>query len=186
MAEGPPRPLSPHGARRDARVRVADRAGAGDRRRLGRTRGGRAPAGQARRDRGPATHAGGRAVHVRRHLRRGGARGAVRVRGAEAAVAARVPRPERDRQGAGDRPARGPPAGQHRPLQLPDDGRDRHRPGAARRDLPVHVVAARRRLPALEVVLPRGDGRRPGGVRRADLRLDRRPRSAASRGSSTR
>ena len=54
-------------------------------------------------------------------------------------------------------PPRGPPAGQHRALRVPDDGRDRHRPRAARRRVPrgpgAESAGCRARL-----VLPRGDG----------------------------
>ena len=164
------------------------RAGAGDRRRLGGPRGGRAPAGQARRVRGPATQTqegapftfGGFYDEERQ-------RGPLRVRGAEAALAARLPRPERERrQGLEIVPPEDRPPVNIVRYSVPDDGRDRHGPRAARRALPVHVVAEAARCPRSQVVLPRGDGRRPAVVRRADLRLDRRPRSAASRGSSTR
>ena len=91
------RPLPPHGAGRDARVRLAVRAGAGHRRRLGGPRGRAAPAGQARRDGGAAAHAERGAVHARRLLRRGARRGPVRHRDPEAALAARQARPERAR-----------------------------------------------------------------------------------------
>ena len=81
----------------DARVRLAGRAGAGDRGRLGGARGRRAPAGQARGDGGAAAHDERRAVHARRVLRRVARRGALRHRDPEAAVAAGQPRPERAR-----------------------------------------------------------------------------------------
>ena len=57
VAAGPPRPLPPHRAGRDARLRVAGRAGAGHRRRLGGARGRRDAARQARGDRGAAADA---------------------------------------------------------------------------------------------------------------------------------
>ena len=144
-----------------------------------------APAGQARGDGGAAAHADGRAVHARRLLRRG--RGEVRF-GIEvprllSLLAKHDPNATIDRARLGA--AGGPPAGQHRPLRVPDDGRDRHRPRAARRRVHLDLVP-QRRLPRVALVLPRGDGRRAAGVRRADRGLDHRPRSAASRGSSTR
>ena len=86
------RPLPPHRAGRDAGLRVARGARAGRRRRLGGPHGRREPADQARRVRGAAGDAGGRAVHDRRHRR-----------DPEAAVDPRVPRPERGRAGAGRR-----------------------------------------------------------------------------------
>ena len=75
--------------------------------------GGRVPAGQARRDGGPATR--------RRRARRSRSAAstttstnevAVRDRDPAAALRARRPQPERDDPGAGDRAAGGPPAGQ--------------------------------------------------------------------------
>ena len=68
--------------------------------------------------------------------------------------------------------ARGPPAGQHRPLRVPDDGRDRHRAGAARRRGSSGTWWRKRRLPRSPLVLPGGDGRRAAVVRRADRGLD--------------
>ena len=63
---------------------------------------------------------------------------------------------------AGTRPSRGstpfPPtaaAGQRRPCRVPDDGRDRHAAGAARRSCSSCVRIRRRRLPELDLVLPR-------------------------------
>ena len=64
------------------------------------------------------------------------ASGRVRDRDPEAALAARLPRPERESAGARRRAGRRPAAGQRRPLRVPDDGRDRHAAGAARRGLP--------------------------------------------------
>ena len=76
------------------------------------------------------------------------------------------------------------PPDQRDPLRVPDDGRDRHAAGAARRARAVRALAA----PAaarVALVLPRARAARAAVGRRADLRLGRRPRSAASRGSST-
>ena len=72
----------------------------------------------------------------------------------------------RARLGAGG----GPPAGQHRALGVPDHGRHRHRPGAARHGLLRHLAAAAA-IAALALVLPRGDGGGAAGVRGADRGL---------------
>ena len=60
-------------------------------------------------------------------------RGALRVRDPEPAVAAGQAQPERGGDRAAERPAGGPPAGERRPLRVPDDGRHRYRAGGARR-----------------------------------------------------
>ena len=65
----------------------------------------------------------------------------------------------------------GPPAGQHRPLRVPDHGRDRHRPRAARHAV-LRDLVPQAPIAALALVLPRGDGGRAAGVRRADRGLD--------------
>ena len=83
-------------------------------------------------------------AHPRLVLRR---RGRVRDRDPEAALAARVPRPERDRAGARHGPARRPAAGERRPLRVPDDGRDRDAARPARRRSSCSVRSRRRRLP---------------------------------------
>ena len=44
--------------------------------------------------------------------------------------------------GLDSREARGPPAGEHRPVRVPDDGRDRHRARAARHAVLRDLVAA--------------------------------------------
>ena len=74
-------------------------------------------------------------------------RGQVRDRDPAAALAARLPRPERDGAGARRRARRPTAAGQRRAGRVPDDGRHRHAAGAARRGLPVAVRVRRRRLP---------------------------------------
>ena len=103
LAQGPARPLPPHGPRGRAQLRRAGRAGPGDRRRLGRAPGSRVPAGQARRDGRPLPHDGGRALHARRVLRHRDQRGPLRDRDPVPAVRARGAQPERDDPGAGDR-----------------------------------------------------------------------------------
>src|SRR5467141_1505886 len=88
----------------------------------------RTPAREARRRRGPIPDAGRRAAHTRGLARRRGARDPVRGRGPVRAVAARVPRPARRREGPrsgsgvgmAERPGRTP--------LIPGDGRSGHVP----------------------------------------------------------
>ena len=108
------------------------------------------------------------------------------IRDPRAALAARLPRPERDGAGPRHGAAGRPPAGQRRALRVPDDGRHRHRCSRCsascfllRARAP--AAAARARAWFYRAVAV---GRAAVG-RRADRRLGRRPRSAASRGSST-
>ena len=172
VAEGPARPLPPHRARRDARVRLAGRAGAGDRRRLGGARGRRAPAGQARRD-------GGAAADARRARRSRSAASTTRR-------AARSASGSRCRSCSRCWPSHDPNATiQGLDIVPPED-----RPpvnivryafqtmvgigtGLALLGVVflVHLVA-KAAAAGVAVVLPRGDGRRPAGVRRADRGLD--------------
>ena len=77
-----------------------------------------------------------RLVHRREHDR-------VRDRDPEAALAARLPRPERHGAGARDSPGGGPATDQRGPDRLSDDGRHRHRPGCAVSLVPFHLVAAK-------------------------------------------
>ena len=92
-------------------------------------------------------------------------------RGAQAALAAGLPRPQRHRQGPGHRAEGRPAAGGHRALLVPDHGHHRHRADGTGPVVPGALVA-----PAfaarVEVVLPRAVGRRPAGHRGVDLRLD--------------
>ena len=140
--------------------RRARRAGAGRRRRLGRARRRRGPAGQARRVRG----AGRDDRRARRSTSLGwydGRRGQVRDRDPAAALAARRPRPERDACRASTPcPRGGPAAGQRRALSP-----SRRWSGSARcsRCSASSTSVAwlrRRRLPRVALVLPRGRRRR--------------------------
>src|SRR4051794_22524533 len=171
VAEGPARALSPHGPRRGAHLRRARRAGAGDRRRLGGAPGRRVAAGQAGHLRGPRKDPERRAVHDRRLLRHRAGEGALRGRGAQAALAAGPPRPERARDRAGLRAGERPPAGQRRALRLPDDDRDRHAARAARRLLPGRPAQEATAAAVAAVLLGGGGGRAAVGGR-ADRRLD--------------
>ena len=148
VAEGQARPLPPHRAGRDARVRVAGRAGAGDRRRLGRARGRRAPAGQAGRD--------GRAAARPRAARRSRSAASTTSSAARCASGSRSrgcsrcwPSTTRTPTiiGLDVRAARGPPAGEHRALRVPDDGRDRHRPRGCSASSSSSTWFRKRRLP---------------------------------------
>ena len=105
---------------RRARLARSDR-----RRRLGRARRRRRRSRSSwRRSKGSQTTQTGRARAPARLVRR--PRGRVRDQDPEAALAARLPRPEREGQGARRRARRRPPAGERRALLLPDDGRHRH------------------------------------------------------------
>ena len=130
-----------------------------DRRRLGRARG--------RRDASRSSSPRSRACDARRRARRSRSAASTTPTRARSAAGSRSrscsrcsPSTTRTRRSTGSTsvPARGPAAGQHRALRVPDDGRDRHRPRAARRRLPRHLVAPAAAA-ALAVVLPRGDGR---------------------------
>ena len=159
VAARPPRPLPPHRARGHARVRLAGRR----RCRSWSATGRRATSPRRSRSSWRRSRAcsarGGRAVHDRRLLRRRQRRDALRDPGAEAALAARRPRPQRRGDRARLRAGGGPPARQHRALVVPGHGRDRHRARAARHDLLRHLAAAAATA-ALALVLPRRDGGR--------------------------
>src|SRR4051794_27684542 len=130
-------------------------------RRLGRAHGRGAPAGQAGRLRGAEGDQEGGAV---RSVRRAD-------RDPQGAVAARLPRPQREGEGTGHRPEGRPAALAHRQVHIPDDGL--HRERACRAGCLVHVVlVAAQAAPRDRLVLPGAGGRRPAGGGRADLRMD--------------
>src|SRR5215208_4625524 len=132
-----------------------DRSGAG--RRLGRAHRGRPPADQARRVRGSGGDEEGRRDHDRRLVRQGHGRREVRAGDPEAAVAALLPRPERDRAGPERGPEGRPAAGERRAPLVRDDGRDRHADGAVFGRAAGAVAKGGRRAPA--ALVPR-HGRR--------------------------
>ena len=75
------------------------------------------------------------------------------------------------------------PAHQRRARLVPDDGRDRHAARDARRHSS-SSSGARQAAARVEVVLSRAGRRGAASVVALERRLDRRPRSGASRGSS--
>ncbi len=171
MAARPPRPLPPDGPGHPAHARRPGRAGAGRRRRLGRTHGRQAAADQAGRDRRAPHDHQGRARAPARLVRR--LQGRVRDQDPEAAVAAGLPPAERHGDGPGRGAAPEPPVAesdQRRPLRVPGDGRDRDAPGASRRRLP-GGLGAQAAPAALGLVLPGARAGRPAVACRADLRL---------------
>ena len=185
--QGPARPLPPHRPRRDARVRVARRAGAGRRRRLGGPPGGRDPAGQARRrSRGCAQTQAGAPFTIggfyddeHRRRRATGSRcpkllSLLAYHDPNATVTGLDSAPPQDR----------PPVNVVRFAFQTMVGIGTGA-GPARRAVPPDLVAPAPPA-ALAMVLPGGHGRRAAVAGRADLRAGSRPRSAASRGSSTR
>ena len=99
-----------------------------------------------------------------------GRRRQVRVKIPDAAVAARLPQPEREGDRARLRAGARPAAGQRRPRRVPDDGRDRHAAGAARRRLLLRTRAARR-LPRVALFFRAVVAGRAAVGRRADRRL---------------
>ena len=129
-------------------------------------------AGQAGGDRGAAAHGDG-ARRSRSAASTTPTRGEMRDghRGAEAAVAARRPRPERDGHRARLGPGGGPPAGQHRALvrsrRWSAIGTGLALLGASSSSPGCGATDCRARL-----VLPRGDGGRAAVVRRAGRGLD--------------
>ena len=154
-----------------AHRRRARRADPGPRRRLGRARRRQDAAGQARRARGSgATTEQGAPEHLLGWY--DGQRGQVRHPDPEAALAARVPRPERDRARVSTR---------YRPNDRPPVNVVRFAfqtmvgIGTLFALLGVVYLALwfrLRRLPRSTLVLPRRRGRRPALGRRADRRLD--------------
>ena len=144
-----------------------------------------APAGQARRARGPArTRRSGAPEHLLGWY--DGRRGQVRDRD-PASCSRCSPSTTRTRrvQGLDAVPADDRPAGQRRALRVPDDGRDRHAARAARRCSCSSCACGAGGCPSRAGSTARVVRRRAAVGRRADRRLGRRPRSAASRGSST-
>ena len=167
VPEGPPRPLRAHGVRHRDDRRERRRAAAGDRRRLGGPRRGDLPAGQARLDRRAGTDHQGRRRAPARLVQR--PRGRLGHRHPPAAVAARLPQPERRRQRPQHRPARRRSAGQRGAVLFPDDGRDRHAARRARPGLPLPALPPPR---TAALAARRRRGRRAAVGGRADRRLD--------------
>ena len=155
-------PLRAHGARDPADDRGARRAGAGARRRLGGARRRAHAAGQARRVRGArADDDGARRSTCSAGTRTARSSSASRSRTLLSLLA--FHNPNAKVQGLDAVPADRPPAGQRRPLRVPDDGRDRHAAGAARRRLRRRARAAASGC-RVALVLPRAR-RSPGRCR---------------------
>src|SRR5882672_10320621 len=131
----------------------------------------RAPARETRRRRSPVPHAGRRAAHARRLARRRGARDPVRGRSPVRAVAARVPRSARRREGAGPGPGVGMAERPGRAPLVPGDGRRGLVPGGRGALDRVARVAAGGL--GAQPLAPAGDrARDPAGLRGRRGRLD--------------
>ena len=167
------RPLPPHRAGRDARVRLAGRAGAG----VVGDWAGRDGGGDASRSSWPRSRACS-ARQTGAPFTLGGFYDASRARSATGSRSRSCcrcsPTTTRTRRVKGldtVPPADRPPVND-RALRVPDDGRHRHRRSRCSASCSSSPGCAHAPIAALAVVLPRGDGGRAAVVRRADRGLD--------------